>query len=245
MSLQHAAADLSIWTHDHVLDRIGAGLKAIILSSARPGPQSFSAPWPSTFREPPPLAELDQWLELRREFESAIHARNERPSAVEIALADEALAWPARYLADPLQRDAVWLTARCVGLGHKLETILRQRRKVADFMVQQRKENGAPDVIRIYEDDAEDAAAKVVAWANKAIADGPSGRARVARIRKGARILFVREIRKTKAVERHTFVHRSDVMPGKLFNQSRVHHHRIAGVEAIMAGLAADGVKVR
>ena len=245
MSLRQATADPLIWTHDHVLDRIGAGLKAIILSSARPGPQSFSAPWPSTFREPPPLAELEQWLELRREFEAAIHARNERPSAEDITLADEAIAWPTRYLADPLQRDAVWLTARCIGLGHKLERILRERRKVADLMVEQRKLNGAPDVIRIYEDDAEDAAAKVVAWANKAIADGPCDGARVARIRKGARILFGREIRKAKAVERLTFVRRSDVMPGKLFNQSRVHHHRIAGVETIMAALTADGVKVR
>ena len=48
-------------------------------------------------------------------------------------------------------------------------------------MVEQRKSNGSPDVIRIYEDDAEDAAAKVVAWANKAIADGPRDGPRVAR----------------------------------------------------------------
>ena len=237
MSLQYAAADPLIWTHDHVIERIGGGLKAVVLSSERLGPKAYGSSWPATFRELPPLAELEQWLELRREFEAAIHARNERPSAEDITLADEAIAWPTRYLADPLQRDAVWLTARCIGFGHKLERILRERRKVADLMVEQRKLNGAPDVIRIYEDDAEDAAAKVVAWANKAIADGPRDRARVARIRKGARILFGREIRKAKAVERLTFVHRSDVMPGKLFNQSRVHHHRIAGVETIMAGL--------
>ena len=68
---------------------------------------------------------------------------------------------------------------------------------------------------------------------------------RIARIRKGARILFVREIQAVNAVERHTFVRRCDVMPGKLFNQSRVHHHRIAGVGAILAGLEADSVKVR
>jgi hypothetical protein len=234
-----------VWTHDHVIERIGAGLKAVVLSSARLGPKTYGSTWPAAFRELPPLAELEQWLELRREFEASVHARNERPSALEIARADEALAWPARYLSDPLERDAVWLTARMVGFGHKLERILRERRKIADRMVEQRKENGSPDVIRIYEDDAQEAAAKVVAWANKAIAEGSRGRARVMRIRQGARILFVREIRKAKAVERLTFVRRSDVMPGKLFNQSRVHHHRIAGIEAIMAGLAADGVKVQ
>ena len=235
----------AIWTHDHVLERIGLGLKALVLSSGRPGPKTYGSSWPSTFREPPPLAELEQWLELRREFEAAMHARNERPSAEDITLADEALSWPARYLAEsPLQLDAIWLTARCVGLGSKLETILRARRKVADVMVERRKQE-TPDLIRIYEDDAEDAAVKIVAWANNAIADGSKDRARIARIRKGARILFVREIRKVKAVELHTFVRRCDVMPGKLFNQSRVHHHRIVGVETIMAGLAADGVKVR
>ena len=245
------------WTHDHVLERIGRGLKALVLSTGRLGPKTVGSPWPAVVRDLPPLAELEQWLELRREFEAAIHARNERPSAEEITLADEALAWPTRYLADaPLQRDAVWLTARCVGFGSKLEAILRNRRKIADVMVEERKQN-APDVIRIYEDDAQDAAAKIVAWANNAIDSPPSRsvnekpptrqeeRARTARIRKGARIRFVREIRKAKAVERHTFVRRCDVMPGKLFNQSRVHHHHILGVEAIIAGLVADGVKVR
>ena len=245
MSLQQAATDLSIWTHDHVLDRIGAGLKAVILSSARPGPQSFSAPWPSTFREPPPLAELDQWLELRREFESAIHARNERPSAVEIALADEALAWPARYLADPLQRDAVWLTARCVGLGHKLETILRQRRKVADFMVQQRKENGAPDVIRIYEDDAEDAAAKVVAWANKAIADGPQRRrARRAHPQRGAHPVRARDPQGESGRAPHLRPPlRRDA--GKTVQPEPRSSSPHRGRRGNHGGLAADGVKVR
>jgi hypothetical protein len=241
---QRAAALPLGWTHDHVLDRLGAGLKAVVLSSERGGPKTSGSSWPVMFRELPPLAELEQWLELRREFEAAMHARNERPSAEDITLADEALAWPARYLTDPLQRDAVWLTARCVGLGAKLETILRKRRIVADVMVERRKQEN-PDIIRIYEDDAEDAAAKIVAWANKAIADGAKDRGRIARIRKGARILFVREIRKVGAVELHTHVRRCDVMPGRLFSQSRVHHHRILGVEAIMAGLAADGVKAR
>jgi hypothetical protein len=48
---------------------------------------------------------------------------------------------------------------------------------------------------------------------------------------------------KQNTVERHTYVRRCDVMPGKLFNASRVHHHRVLGVDAIMAGRVADGVK--
>jgi len=245
------------WTHDRVLERIGRGLKALVLSTGRLGPKTYGSLWPSVVRDLPPLAELEQWLELRRDFEAAVQAAFERPSAEDVMLADEALAWPARYLGDaPLERDAVWLTARCIGLSSKLEKILRDRRKVADFMVEQRKQN-APDIIRIYEDDAENAAAKIVAWANSAFDNPPARsmngrpptrqeeRMRIARIRKGARILFVREIQAVKAVERHTFVRRCDVMPGKLFNQSRVHHHRIAGVGAILAGLEADSVKVR
>jgi hypothetical protein len=232
------------WTHDHVLKRISRGLKAVVLSTRRLGPTIYGSPWPATFRELPPLAELEQWLELRREFEAAMHARNERPSAAEIALADEALAWPARYLADqPLQRDAVWLTARTIAFNLKLEKLLRERRIAADLMVEARKEF-APDIVRIYEDDAQDAAAKVAAWANAAFAK-VSSRSKVIRIKQGARIRFKREIRKVKAIERITHVKRGDVMPGKLFNQSRVHHHRIAGVEAIIAGLERDGVKVR
>jgi len=232
------------WTHDHVLERISRGLKALVLSTGRHGPKTSGSPWPATFRELPPLAELEQWLELRREFEAAMHARNERPSAAEIALAEEALAWPARYLADePLQRDAIWLTVRTIAFNLKLEKLLRERRIAADLMVEARKEF-APDIVRIYEDDAQDAAAKVAAWANAAFAK-VSSRSKVIRIKQGARIRFKREIRKVKAIERITHVKRGDVMPGKLFNQSRVHHHRIAGVEAIIAGLERDGVKVR
>ena len=37
MSLQYAAADPLIWTHDHVIKRIGGGLKAVVLSSERLG----------------------------------------------------------------------------------------------------------------------------------------------------------------------------------------------------------------
>ena len=195
-------------------------------------------------RELPPLAELEQWLELRRDFEAAVHAALERPSAEDITLAEEALAWPVRYLADaPLQRDAVWLTVRMIAFNLKLEKLLRERRIAADLMVEARKAF-APDIVRIYEDDAQEAAAKVVAWANAAFAN-VSSRSKIIRIKQGARIRFKREIRKAKAIERITHVRRGDVMPGKLFNQSRVHHHRIAGVEAIIAGLIADRVKVR
>lgn len=233
------------WTHDHVLERISRGLKALVLSTGRHGPKTSGSPWPATFRELPPLAELEQWLELRREFEAAMHARNERPSAAEIALAEEALAWPARYLADePLQRDAIWLTVRTIAFNLKLEKLLRERRIAADLMVEARKAF-APDIVRIYEDDAQEAAAKVAAWANAALAKVSSSRSKIIRIKQGARIRFKREIRAAKAIERITHVRRCDVMPGKLFNQSRVHHHRIAGVEAIMAGLKDDGVKVR
>ena len=241
-----------IWTYDHVLLRVGVGLKVLVLTTGRLGPKSVGSPWPAVLREAPPLAELEQWIELRREFEAAIHARNERPSRHEIALADEAIEWPLRYLADaPLQRDAVWLTALCVGLNLKLEKLLRRRRQAADRMVEQRKAE-APDIVRIYEDDAGDAAAKIAKWANKAIEDPALAererhkeRQRIKRIKQGARILFKREIKKAKAIERVVHVRRSDVMPGKLFNQSRVHVHRIAGVEAILAGLEADAVAVR
>ena len=240
------------WTHDYVLLRVSLGLKVIVLTNGRPGPKSYGSMWPAVLREAPPLAELEQWLELRREFEASIHARNERPSRNEIALADEAIEWPLRYLAGaPLQRDAVWLTALCDGLNLKLEKLLRRRRHAADLMVEQRKQE-APDIIRIYEDDADDVARKVAKWANCAIADIKGNehdkrreRQAIARIRQGARILFKREIKKLKAIERVVHVRRSDVMPGKLFNQSRVYVHRIAGVEAILAGLEADGVKVR
>jgi len=234
-----------MWTHDHVLWRVGLGLKVLVLTAGRPGPRSFGSPWPAVLREAPPLAELEQWIELRREFEAAIHARNERPSRYEIALADEAIEWPLKYLAAvPLQRDAVWLTALCVGLNLKLEKLLRRRRIEADRMVARRSAE-APDIVRIYEDDAQAAAAKVANWANEAIAAKPKDAARARRIRQGARILFKREIFAAGAIERITVVKRGDVMPGKLFNQSRVHYHRISGVGTILAGLEADGVKPR
>ena len=116
---------------------------------------------------------------------------------------------------------------------------------VADLMVEARRRI-APDIIRIYEDDAQDAAAKVAAWANDAFAEARAAASKIIAHQAGRAIRFMREIRKAKAIERHHL--RSAAATScreSCSTRARVHHHRIVGVEAIIAGLTADRVKVR
>ena len=234
------------WTPQAILGRIAHGFTVLVATTARDGPTAYSSAMPEVLRDFgdhvgldwEPGERIEEWMS---EIEETM---GRRYSAEAIALADEALSWPHRYLADkPLQLDAIWLTAFSWGVGADLEKILRRRRVVADRMVERRKQSN-PDVIRIYEDDAADAATKIVFWANAALDRTGDPRAQ-ARIRQGARIRFGREIRATKAIERRTYVRRCDVIPGKLYSQSRVHYFRCLGAQTIAEGLAADSVPIR
>ena len=67
------------------------------------------------------------------ENKSAEWSRPSQPEAAELSRAEEALRWPALYLADrPLLADALTLWALCIGTGASLRASLRQRVKDAD-----------------------------------------------------------------------------------------------------------------
>ena len=226
---------------DEILERIGEALRIVSASTRRLGPRAPVNSLPEILhefedfvgRDLEPGVRIDEWMD-------EIETRAARmSSAREIRLAEEALTWPARFLACPLQRDALWLVALSHGLKANVENILRRRRRKADKMVEHRKQQGQPDLIRIYEDDAADAAAKITSWANAALAQTRPGEGRKrARIRQAARIRFRREVKDGAIVELHVYVRRCDVMPGKVFSRSRVDHHAYRALERIAEGLA-------
>ena len=67
----------------------------------------------------------------------------EAPMAIEIELADEAIAWPLRFLAEsPLHADALQLWALSQALGFSLAGALRKRALKAEAMIQARARGG-------------------------------------------------------------------------------------------------------
>lgn len=65
-------------------------------------------------------------------------ATRPRPTAVEVALADEALHWPMKYLRhSPLHCDALQLWASASAWNFSMARMLRERAEMADSLVQQ------------------------------------------------------------------------------------------------------------
>jgi hypothetical protein len=266
------------WTPAVVADRIEEALRIAVKTGGRVGPRAFATAWPeyrSEFSDKTHRS-LEEWMD---EIE-ATGAR--RFSAAELSRADEALAWPIELISHPLMRDAVWLVSLArVHPGVEVKHVLARRRKRADAMVEKRKlgdwytrvDSSAKDIVRIYEDDAEEVAARVATWANDAMAKPlrvdqlPRRRkrrgdprltdeeyARVVeaarvkrnlRVRSGAKVLFARGVKEFQVIERVVFVKRADVMPGRVFNFAPCYRWFDRGLTAISTALSAREAPVR
>ena len=163
------------WTPDLVADRLEDALRVTIMSEARPGPRGARTAWPEMLRSAADEftaggAAFARTLEQRAD--EIMEASNRRFSADQMTAAERAIAWPRAHLADELDRDAVWLVLMGRVTRLNVELVLKRRRARAGEMIDRRApEFALPDTVRIYEDDAADAAAKITAWANAALAE--------------------------------------------------------------------------
>lgn len=173
--------------------------------------------------------------------------KDEQFTPTQIHLADEAMVWAARFLADsPMQSDALqfWALGKAKGVGEKgFAKLLRVRALIADTLVDRRKCD-IPDKLIIYEEESEAAARKVAAWANETMA-AESDKAKHDAIRFEARARFDSEIRVTRAVEHQTFVRRRDVLPDRVFSVSAMDRQRKKGSKLLAKRLQNAGVRVR
>ncbi len=163
------------WTPDLVAERLEYALRVTLLSERRVGPAGFLSSMPQVLRET-----RDEFVAGGAAFSKAVKDRLDeieqagarRFSADQMTEAERVTAWPRAHLVDEFDRDAVWLVLMGRVTLLNVERVLKRRRERADAMIERRDPDAVqPDTIRIYEDDAADAAAKITVWANAAMAE--------------------------------------------------------------------------
>jgi hypothetical protein len=276
------------WTPERVQARLIEAYDVLRRLPGRLGPKAHGNAWPE-FRSVAVYDEheLRDLLALDRMAYRAAVAENEEvrqarvadqrakadkpkaPEADEVSRAQEALGWALSHLRDaPLQADALGLWCLCTASCGNLEAILRQRRQIADDLVEdRRKEIRAeekrdraimaelrkrtqrvdPLVERRQAAETEAMAAlrqeviaKAIAWANERLA-GVLEPERAEAIKENARIKAERDLAAAKP-ERVT---RQMVWPGKNFTRRALDKHRKAGAAALAKALDREGIEVR
>lgn len=149
-----AGGNLTGWTPELVQARIVEAAKVITTIPMRIGPKRDSGYWPQVLMVAQDLVDDEtqervlanprfngDWMDFvdkltkRRISENIQHEwdRPANPAREALSRAEEALRWPAVYLADkPLLADALTLWALCLGTGASLRLSLRKRAKDAD-----------------------------------------------------------------------------------------------------------------
>jgi len=121
------------WTSEHVAHRLIHAFDVLMATSGRIAPSSYGRGWPTALREFSDLID-EQSMNAAREA----YAENlRRPTAEEISMSDEALAWPLKYAAhEPMACDAVLLWAMCKAGGFSIARLLRERSAKAKAMAE-------------------------------------------------------------------------------------------------------------
>ncbi len=238
------------WTAAHVNKRLIDGLTAIMRVVNRPGPKPITTAWPSFMTEF--AGNIDEReMELRR--------RADRPTAIMIAMAEEAIYWPIQYLAEGDQRtDALQLWLMGQVSGFNIERALHRRRLLADEMI--RLLRGAPPAPELDEDRLKAAARGVAATANVQLGEARE-KARAARSERQlaaarADALWARQHAKerlARIIDRERLIRkpktedidRAEVMPGKVFWRQTLDKARWAAAGSIADGLRRTRVLVR
>jgi hypothetical protein len=121
------------WTPEHVAHRLIHAFDVLMATTGRIAPSSYGGGWPTALREFSDLID-EQSMNAAREA----YAENlRRPTAEEISMSDEALAWPLQYAAhEPMACDAVLLWSMCKAGGFSIARLLRERTVKAKTMAE-------------------------------------------------------------------------------------------------------------
>ena len=227
------------WVPAHIGVRMIEAFSVLIASVGRVGPRSHSNAWPDMMQEFHELVDAQTRAQMEADRRAALERKRERPSAEAHSRADEALAWPLRYLrAFPLQADAIQLWAFCRATGREIEPILADRNKRAKALAADlsSKENTRRDLAR------SEVLRSNAAWANERLA-GVSDPQRIAAIKRNAEIRCQREIddRDLRAVT----LRPHEAMPGKILGRTYLDKQRKIAMMTICEALTRDEVVVR
>jgi hypothetical protein len=236
----------TVWTPAQVQIRLVAAFGVLRRSSMTIGPRQFGSNWPAIVQETPALAEIEEWTRLRAEWEKDVEDRADRPTSVEIEMAEEALGWGMRYLRDaPLLSDALHLHALCTAFRLNMAKLLRKRCLRAAVLIERRQ----ADEDRNRAARRLDLASGALAWRNRRLSDaaerGVLTAERKERITANARIRLERALRDAGPSVQAIIVRRGDVMPGKVFTRVRLNVWRKEGAAVVAKALRKDKVQVR
>lgn len=236
----------TIWTPAHVQIRLVAAFDVLRRSAMTIGPREFGTAWPAIVQEIPALAELEEWVQRRLEWEQDVDERASRPTSAEIDMAEEALGWGLEYLRDaPLLADALHLYALSKALRLNMAKLLRRRCQRAAVLIERRQadENAIRARRRL------DLAAEALAWRNRRLiaaeASGLLTQERIDNVTANARIRLERALRDAGPSVQQIIVRRGDVMPGKVFTRVRLGVWRKEGAAVVSKALRRDNVAVR
>ncbi|WP_448952148.1 hypothetical protein [Labrys neptuniae] len=216
------------WTPELVLERMVEAFEILPHISGTVGPGRFTTTWPAVFRdlsmlvgelfsdpgkdpEPPPI-------------------RPRPPTADEVARAEEALCWPALYLADmPKAADALNVWAACKASGRSIRKTMEDRCRRATARAQMTELKQKAKRRRI--------AAGVAAWANAEIAKAAGDQARVDQVKAEAHDRLRDELEKADLIVVR-LITPEEAMPGIVMSKDSLDWQRYRAAEQIVARLA-------
>ncbi|WP_448149003.1 hypothetical protein [Labrys miyagiensis] len=176
------------------------------------------------------LSEIYAYEDARQQ---AATAGGEQPDRSQIKRMEEALRWPAEFLADmPKAADALTLWAACIASGRSIRAVLRGRhqraRQIAQVMEMERNAQRAAQRRAI--------AKEVAAWANAKLEEANGDPERVASVKHRARIRFERAIEEAGLIG-DMVVSPKEVMPNKVVTQGGIDEWRGRAAQAIADAL--------
>lgn len=229
------------WTPEHVAARMVAGFETLLALGVRVGPRQHANGWPLMLQEFSDLVDEDAMAHAREVFARS----RRRPSADDISMMDEALAWPIRFSADqPMSSDAVLVWSFCKAADVSIAGTLRARvaRAKAIAAVQEAEENKR----RARCLDVERAA--IFSWAQRLAGERDiASRPELARTEGLARIKAAALARRDEAAERlgPVTVYPHEAMPEKVLSRASLDRHLPRALRLLSERLTDALVTVR
>lgn len=122
------------WTATHVARRMLDAFRVIDATTTKPGPRGHANGWP----------------EFELDYPRPTKSRRDRPGAAEVALAEEAMLWPATFLPEGSQEiDAIRLWVVATSLGLNVQRILNRRRLEVDAIIAAIRQKAGVDRMEI------------------------------------------------------------------------------------------------
>lgn len=237
----HADADdrPTIWTPEHVQARMIEAFDVLLRSGVTVGPSRKSGFWPPVVHEFSDL--IDQ--QAREDAEARGRIVRSRPTSDEASRMEESLAWPMRYLTDPLHGDALTLFALCKATDRNIAPILHHRKiaamKIADRMM--REANATPEQRAMIESRAA-ITAEVLAWANARLAGVTTADGKAV-IRTKARRLWAKKCKEQGCEPVRIAPH--EAVPGVCLSRTTLDEMRKRATKTIAKALISGRVVIR